>query len=170
MAVTRKVKPTSAPALTILGVDPGLTGALGVVQANRVLACHDMPIEVGTGKRKRVSAAALVHLLAEIVDAYAPSAVALEQVSAMPGQGTSSMFSFGRSLGIVEGVVAALGLGVTYHSPAAWKRRYGLTGRPKDASRAKALELYPKAVPWLKRKKDHGRADAILLAHTRLTQ
>ena len=161
--------PKHAP-LIVLGIDPGLTGAIACVRPHEVLICHDMPIEVGTGKRRRVSAPALVHLMTSLIERFQPHAVAIEQVSARPDQGVASMFAFGRSLGVLEGVVAALGLEVTYHSPAAWKRRYGLTGRPKDASRAKALELYPKAVPWLARKKDHGRADAILLAHTRLIQ
>lgn len=158
------------PLPTVLGIDPGLTGAIVCLRAHEVLICHDMPIEVGTGKRRRVSAPALVHLLSGLIERYQPAAVAVEQVSARPNEGVVSSFSFGRSLGVLEGAVAALGLEITYHSPASWKRRYGLAGRPKDASRAKALELYPKAVPWLKRKKDHGRADAILIAHTRLTQ
>ena len=163
-------KRSRSPSPAIIGIDPGLTGAVICLRANEVLSCHDMPVEVGTGKRRRVSAPALVHLLNSLIERYQPSAAAIEQVSAQPGNGVSSMFSFGRSLGVLEGAIAALGLEVTYHNPTSWKRRYGLTGRPKDASRAKALELYPKAVPWLKRKKDHGRADAILIAHTRLIQ
>ena len=154
--------------LTILGIDPGLTGAIVCLRSHEVLSCHDMPVEAGVGRRRRVCAPALAHLLTSLIERYQPDAVAIEQVSARPDQGVSSMFSFGRSLGVLEGAVAVLGLEMTYHSPVSWKRRYGLTGRPKDASRAKALELYPKAVPWLRRKKDHGRADAILIAHARL--
>jgi crossover junction endodeoxyribonuclease RuvC len=154
----------------VIGIDPGLTGAIVCVRPREVLTCLDMPIETGAANRRRISAPVLVHLLTQLLREYRVDAVALEQVAAMPGQGVSSMFSFGRSLGVVEGAVAALGLEVTYYAPASWKRRYGLTGRTKEASRTRALELYPAAVPWLERKKDHGRADAILLAHTRLTQ
>ena len=67
----------------------------------------------------------------------------------------------------MEGILAALGVPTTYHSPSVWKRRYGLLGRPKDASRTRALELFPAAAGWLTRKLDHGRAEALLLAHLR---
>ncbi|NCC40357.1 MAG: hypothetical protein EOM21_13045 [Gammaproteobacteria bacterium] len=154
----------------VIGIDPGLSGAIVCVRPREVLACLDMPIETGTANRRRISAPVLVHLLTQIVQEHRVTTVALERVAAMPGQGVSSMFSFGRSLGVVEGVVAALGLELSYYSPASWKRRYGLTGRAKEASRTRALELYPAAAEWLERKKDHGRADAILLAHTRLTE
>jgi crossover junction endodeoxyribonuclease RuvC len=88
--------------------------------------------------------------------------VYLERVSAMPGQGVVSMFSFGRSYGAVEAAVSVLGYPLTYITPAVWKRSAGLIGGEKDASRGRVLDLYPDA--GVTRKKDNGRADAILIA------
>ena len=158
------------PEMTAIGIDPGLTGALAFVRAGHVLTCLDMPVETGAGNRRRVSAARLAHLLREQVERHGPCVAALEAVAARPGQGVSSVFSFGRSLGVLEGVLAACAIPVAYYQPTAWKRALGLLGRPKDASLTRALELFPTAAPWLMRKKDHGRADAILLAHRRLTE
>lgn len=157
------------PPSTVIGIDPGLSGALVCIRGAEVLACHDLPVESGVGRRNRLSAPVLTHHLRELLTAHGPCRAALEAVSAMPGQGVSSMFSFGRSLGAVEGVLAALGIAVTYYTPAVWKRSYGLSGRPKDASRTRALELFPSAAGLLTRKKDHGRAEALLLAHLLLS-
>ncbi|MFK0570598.1 hypothetical protein [Endozoicomonas sp.] len=88
--------------------------------------------------------------------------VYLEQVHAMPKQGVTSMFNMGRSFGAIEGVISTINLPLTYITPVTWKRRARLIGKEKDVSRTRALELYP-AAP-LTRKKDHNRADAILIA------
>ena len=89
--------------------------------------------------------------------------VYLEAVGPMPKQGVTSVFSFGRSTGVVEGVVAALGLSLTRTKPQVWKRQAGLLNRGKDASRGRALDLYPHAAQWLARVRDTGRAEAILI-------
>ncbi len=158
-----------SPILTVIGIDPGLSGALVCIREGTVLACLDTPVEHSTGSRNRLSAPVLAFHVQNLLKLYQPSMAALDSVSAMPGQGVSSMFSFGRSLGAVEGILAALGVATTYYTPSVWKRRYGLLGHPKDASRTRALELFPNAAGWLTRKKDHGRADALLLAHLLLT-
>ena len=88
----------------------------------------------------------------------------VEQVGPMPGQGVSSMFSFGYSAGVVSGVLGSLGVNKVMVRPQAWKKAYGLTGRDKDAARTLAIERYPEAAPLLVRKKDVGRADALLIA------
>ena len=88
----------------------------------------------------------------------------IENVHARPGQGVTGMFSLGVSLGSVLGVIAALRLPYTLINPGQWKRRAGLTGKPKDASRARALQLHPELAERLSRKKDHGRAEAVLIA------
>ncbi|MDQ2696926.1 MAG: hypothetical protein M3Z21_16430 [Pseudomonadota bacterium] len=142
-----------------LGVDPGISGALAVLDADGALVDHlHMPIIQG-GKRARVNAAALAQFLAgfqgQRLTAY------VERVGAMPGQGSASMFSFGHSAGVLEGVLAALEIPLELVVPAAWKRHHGLIGRPKDAARARAVHLYP-AAP-LHRKRDAGLADAILI-------
>lgn len=154
----------------VIGIDPGVTGALACVRDGEVLTCLDLPTETGVGNRRRLSVPVLVYRLREILALHGPCVAALESVAARPGQGVSSVFGFGRTLGALEGVLGALEIPVTYYAPSSWKRRYGLLGRPKDASRTKALELFPGAAPWLTRVKDHGRAEAILLAHRRLAE
>lgn len=144
----------------VLGVDPGVSGALAVLDAGGVLVDHlHMPVIQG-GKRARVNAAAVAQFLLGFQDQRLIAYV--EQVGAMPGQGTASMFSFGHAAGTVEGVLAALGIPLELVAPAAWKRYYGLIGKPKDAARARAVQLYPQAP--LSRKKDCALADALLLA------
>lgn len=155
----------------ILGIDPGQTGALALVDSEgEYLALWDMPVtERSSGKGKEVNA----FLLADIVDEAATAAsgqgealdVVIERVGAMPGQGVTSMFNFGRSLGVVEGVIASMGLPYRWALPNRWKRAQGLTGRDKDAARTVAIQRFPEARQELTRKKDIGRADALLIAH-----
>ena len=102
-----------APTLTVIGIDPGLSGALVCIREGTVLACLDTPVEHSTGNRNRLSAPVLAFHVQNLIKLYQPNMAALESVSAMPGQGVSSMFSFGRSLGAVEGILAALGVATT---------------------------------------------------------
>jgi crossover junction endodeoxyribonuclease RuvC len=95
-----------------------------------------------------------------------PSDIVLEIVGAMPGQGVSSMFQFGRGVGMVEGVIAALGLPITYVAPRAWQKAVGARGG-KDGNRLRAVELFPAYASLFARKKDDGRADAALMAFWR---
>lgn len=148
-----------------LGVDPGLTGAVAVLLDGRYHDVLDMPT-VGRGKagRQSVNAAALSQWLRELM-ALNPGAdvvAIVEEVASRPGQGVASMFRFGQSCGVVAGVLAALRIPVVYVTPQRWKRHHGLLGAEKDASRGKAAELYPDAP--LSRKRDQGRADALLMA------
>jgi crossover junction endodeoxyribonuclease RuvC len=148
-----------------IGIDPGLDGALALVLADEAIAVWDMPT-VEDGKSRSVNGYLLADILAEAAEMVgARPSVVIERVSAMPGQGVSSMFNFGRSVGIVEGVVTGAGLPLTRVTPVTWKRRAKLIGKPKDASRAKALELWPEMSGELARKKDCGRADALLIAY-----
>jgi crossover junction endodeoxyribonuclease RuvC len=148
----------------LIAIDPGKSGAIAHLHDDGRFCCvESMPV-VG----KMVDAAGLASALRTLVDAsrrYAvPSTtrIILEQVGAMPGQGVTSMFSFGTSFGIVLGVVAALRLPLELVRPNIWKRDMGL-GKDKEASRLKGLQLFPDASEMLKRKKDEGRAEAILL-------
>lgn len=102
--------------------------------------------------------------LALILNQRRPAQVVIEKVGAMPGQGVSSMFTFGAAYGVCIGAVCGYGAPLAYVTPVSWKRHFRLTGKPKDAARELAIRLYPNAVEFLKRKKDHGLADAILLA------
>ena len=153
-----------------IAIDPGLSGAIAVIKdySFEMLEVFDMPVMPGTGKRHQVNGAELAKILREAKAIHAPVKsneniqVYLERVSAMPGQGVSSMFSFGCSYGIVLGVLAALQYSVTLVTPQSWKKRAGLIGKEKDAARTTAQLLYPAAD--LGRKKDIGRADALLIA------
>ena len=141
-----------------IGIDPGISGAIAILQDDdSLINVYDMPIMAGTGKRQQVNASELVKILSQ-----ANGISYVERVSAMPGQGVSSMFSFGTSYGIVLGVLAALQIPVVLVTPQRWKKIAGLTGKEKDMARTLAQQLYPEAA--LGRKRDIGRADAILIA------
>ena len=146
-----------------LGVDPGASGAIAVLQEDGLLiAVIDMPVvelKVGKAMKRRVSPEILAHVLRP----YAGSVAYLEQVSAMPGQGVSSMFAFGESYGVVRGVLAALGMRTYLVTPGAWKKAMGLNAG-KDGSRAKAIQMWPDRVRDFQRVKDDGRAEASLIA------
>jgi hypothetical protein len=140
----------------ILGVDPGLSGAIAFyfpLTPDRI-AVEDMPVAGG-----EVSGA----LLAEMVVSFQPSLAIIEQVAAGHGWGRSACFNFGRSAGRVDGVLAALAIPIKYVSPNVWKKHYRLS-RDKDESRARALQLFPSCAEHFKRKKDDGRAEAALIA------
>ena len=146
----------------IIGIDPGLTGAVAVIGED--VEVHDIPVMArgkGQGRVKaQVNAAGLVELLDLSVDGGRAD-VYLERVASMPGQGVASMFSMGDTFGCIRGVCAALGYTVYLITPQEWKKAYKL-GSDKEVIRAKAIELYPKAP--LSRKKDHNRAEALLIA------
>ena len=146
----------------ILGIDPGKSGAVAVLGHDGALvAVHDMPI-VGP----IVSAVLLDELVHDYVDPLhdGPSGTAvIEDVHAMPKQGVTSSFSFGRSLGVAEGVLAGNGYSLRYVSPAKWKKALGLTS-DKGVSRRRAIEVWPNRASWFARVKDDGRAEAALIA------
>jgi len=141
-----------------LGIDPGAGGALALLEGDRLLHAADMPTMMLKG-RARVMPGGVVDL---IVD-WKPDQIALEDVAAMPGQGVTSMFSFGRSVGILEGVIAALGYPLVMVRPATWKRAAGVPA-DKDAARLMATRLWPDQAALFTRKRDDGRAEAALLA------
>jgi crossover junction endodeoxyribonuclease RuvC len=147
----------------IIGIDPGITGALFFYSEDGK-EVYDMPImQKSSGKGNQINPYELANLLDQI---YArESKVYLERVNSMPNQGVASMFSFGKSAGIIEGVLAALKIPVVMVTPNKWKKKAGLTGKDKDAARTLAIQLYPDLSDQLSRKKDIGRADAILIAH-----
>ena len=147
----------------ILGIDPGASGALCLLDTElNWLFVHDMPVvEVKRGSRnvRQVQPALLVSLIEQL----SPSSAIVERVSAMPGQGVSSMFAFGRAAGVVEGALAGLGVPYTDVPPATWIKAMGVRGG-KDGARNRAMELWPKQAELFKRVKDDGRADAALIA------
>jgi crossover junction endodeoxyribonuclease RuvC len=150
----------------IIGIDPGVTGAIAFLEDKTFILCavHDMPTMLLGQSKQQVNEAELVKII-NFQLSFPHTiilAVYLERVSAMPGQGVTGMFNFGMSYGSVKGVVAALGLPLMLVSPAVWKRKAGILHNDKDAARVMAQHLYPEAS--LGRKKDVGRADAILIA------
>lgn len=150
----------------IIGIDPGLEGAIAAVGSLGLVAMHDMPVmprsTTGTVKQQ-VNAAGLHALFKDLVAGHDKNEfiVFFERVNAMPKQGSASTFSLGHTAGIIEGVVACFGLAHEIITPQVWKRHFKL-GKDKDESRALAQRLYPEAS--LARKKDHNRGDALLIA------
>lgn len=148
--------------MIVLGIDPGANGALAFLQDGRLLGLVDMPtmtVKRGTREVREVNAPGL----ATVVNAYGADAAYIEQVGAMPGQGVSSMFAFGRAVGVLEGALAAAGIPVTKVPPQTWQRAMRVRGG-KDGARERAMQLFPKHADMFERKKDDGRADAILIA------
>ena len=157
--------PSAQRPARIVGIDPGITGAIAELHGTELHAVHDMPTVTDSTGRQRVNPLGVLDILRQAD----PDLVVLEQVNAMPGSGpgrrtmgAQSMFNFGRGFGVVEASVQALGLPLRFVAPATWKARAGLTRRPKDYARTLALQLYPRAD--LQRRADTGRADAILIA------
>lgn len=143
----------------IVAIDPGKTGAIAHLGNDGSFCCvSDIPVA-----GKRIDAAGLaLFLRTQLVVGPPGVRVIVEEVGAMPGQGVTSMFGFGTSFGIILGVVAALRYPMELVRPAVWKRDMGLS-KDKEASRLKALQLFPDATEMLQRKKDEGRAEALLL-------
>lgn len=149
----------------IISCDPGQTGAIAAMEKGKIIALIDMPCMGRTyGKGQQVDPYSLATSLFELGPSLITEAV-MEQVGAMPGQGSVSMLNFGESIGIVKGVLGALQIPVRFVTPQRWKKAAGLIGKDKDASRTLAIQLHPEIAGELTRKKDIGRADAICIAH-----
>jgi crossover junction endodeoxyribonuclease RuvC len=149
--------------LIIIGIDPGLSGAVVFLNtATHDLDIYDMPtVEVTrNGKKKRELSA---QLLSNILSGHKVTAAYLERVNAMAGQGVSSVFSFGRSSGIVEGILAAFDIPTTLVTPQAWQKAMEVRAG-KDGSRERAMQLFPAHAGMFARVKDDGRSDAALIA------
>jgi crossover junction endodeoxyribonuclease RuvC len=152
--------------VNIAGIDPGLSGAMAIVDEHSVVFVGDLSVlQIPSGKKTRaeLDLASLRALLA----GAAIDHIFIEQVAARPGQGTVSMFRFGQTFGRIEGVVATLQLPYSMILPQRWQKLIGCGPSP-DAARQRAGQLYPEIAPKLTRKKDGGRADAILIARAGL--
>jgi len=149
----------------IIGIDPGQTGAICKMVDNFVVDLKDMPTCAKLhGKGQEINAAELASIIMEMKSGYQRSEVIIEQVGAMPGNGGTGMFGFGDSFGVIRGVCGALQLPIHRVRPNWWKKKAGLIGKEKDAARTMAIQLHPEVADMLTRKKDTGRADAILIA------
>ncbi len=151
--------------MKIIGIDPGLSGAIAVLEDIKVLSLFEMPVMAEGKKNKRqLNSAQLVNIIKENTNEDEEVAVIVEQVNAMPGQGVTSMFNFGQTFGAIKGVCAALGLPIFFVRPSKWKKHFELINSSKDASRTKVIEMYPSFSKQLAKKKDVNKSDAILIA------
>ena len=161
--------------MKIIGIDPGLSGAIAILENNKVLNIFDIPVmSEGKKNKRQLNSALLVSLLRENLINNEEVAVVVEQVNAMPGQGVTSMFNFGQTFGAIKGICAALNLPIFFVRPSKWKKHFELINSSKDSSRTKAIEMYPKLSNQLTKKKDVNKSDAILIARffseTRFTE
>ncbi len=153
-----------------IGIDPGASGAVAVFSpggknSDEILDIVDMPafaIKRGTREVRHVDPAGLARILA--MHAGAITYACIEKVGAMPGQGTASMFAFGRAAGVIEGALAALQMRYDLVAPQVWQRAMRVVGG-KDGARQRASQLFPRQAGLFARVKDDGRADAALLAY-----
>mgnify|MGYP001186789822 CR=1 FL=1 len=151
--------------MKIIGIDPGLSGAIAILENNKVLSIFEIPVmSEGKKNKRQLNSAQLVKLLKDNISKNEEVSVVVEQVNAMPGQGVTSMFNFGQTFGSIKGICAALNLPIFYVRPAKWKKHFELINSSKDASRTKVIEMYPSISTRLSRKKDVNKADAILIA------
>ena len=151
--------------MKIIGIDPGLSGAIAFLENNKVLGIFDMPVmSEGKKNKKQLNSAQLVNIFKENMNNEEETIVVVEQVNAMPGQGVTSMFNFGQTFGAIKGVCAALNLPIFFVRPSKWKKYFELLNSSKDASRTKVIEMYPKLSNQLTKKKDVNKSDAILIA------
>jgi len=137
----------------ILGIDPGVTGGIAYLYPDGRVVAEDIPVAGGEVD---------VDSLAARIRTYRPCMAVIERAGAMPGQGVSSTFKFGAAYGALRAVVAALEIPQHIVGPAVWKRHFSLD-KDKERSRALAIRLWP-GTGWFSRKKDHGRAEAALIA------
>ena len=153
--------------MLIIGIDPGITGAISVLENKKVIEVYDTPTMIDGKKNKRqVNGAQVTNIIKENLnkDKDKEVVVVVENVNAMPGQGVTSMFNFGQSFGVIKGICSALSLPIYFVRPAKWKKHFNLIKTNKDASRTKVIQIYPEISSKLSRKKDSNKADAILIA------
>jgi len=151
--------------MRIIGIDPGLSGAIAILEDSKIKELFDMPVMADGKKNKRqLNSALLVKLIKDNIKDLENTIMVVEQVNAMPGQGVTSMFNFGQTFGAIKGICAALGLPIFFVRPAKWKKHFELINSSKDASRTKAIEMYPSISEQLSKKKDVNKSDAILIA------
>tara|TARA_B100000427_G_C15385135_1_gene540698 strand:- start:167 stop:655 length:489 start_codon:yes stop_codon:yes gene_type:complete len=150
--------------MRIIGIDPGLSGGIAILDDLKIFDLFDMPIMAeGKKNKNQLNSAQLVNIIKKNIISGSTSVI-VEQVGAMPGQGVTSMFNFGQTFGSIKGICAALNLPIFFVRPAKWKKHFELINSSKDSSRTKVIEMYPSVSEKLSRKKDVNKADAILIA------
>jgi len=151
--------------MKIFGIDPGVSGAICVLKEGKILEVYEMPTMIDGKKNKRqVNGAEVTNIFLKELNKENAAKVVVEHVTAMPGQGVTSMFNFGQSFGVLKGICAALKLPIYFVRPVKWKKHFNLIKTNKDASRTKVIEIFPYISSKISRKKDSNKADSILIA------
>jgi len=153
--------------MLIIGIDPGISGAICFFEKGKVKDIMDMPtMSEGKKNKKQINGRQIFTEISLRIKSYSKEeiSVVVEQVSAMPGQGVTSMFNFGQSFGLIKGICFAMELPIFYVRPTKWKKYFDLINSAKDASRTKVIEMFPQISHLLSKKKDSNKADAILIA------
>ena len=153
--------------MLIIGIDPGISGSICFFQDGVIQDVVEMPTMIeGKKNKKQVNGSQIFNEISEKIKKMDKKniKVVIEHVTAMPGQGVTSMFNFGQSFGILKGICSAMQLSVYFVRPAKWKKYFNLINSEKDASRTRAIEIFPYYSSHLSRKKDSNKADAILIA------
>ena len=153
--------------MLVIGIDPGISGSICFFQDGKIIDVVEMPTMIeGKKNKKQVNGSQILNEISSRITKIDKKdiKVVIEQVSAMPGQGVTSMFNFGQSFGILKGICSAMQLPMYFVRPAKWKKYFNLINSEKDASRTRAIEVFPYFSSQLSRKKDSNKADAILIA------
>jgi len=154
--------------MLIIGIDPGVSGSICFFEDGKILDVIEMPtMNEGKKNKKQVNGAQIYNEITKRVNNNFDSnniRVVIEHVTAMPGQGVTSMFNFGQSFGILKGICSAMQIPMFFVRPAKWKKYFNLINSEKDASRTRAIEIFPYFSSQLSKKKDSNKADAILIA------
>ena len=153
--------------MLIIGIDPGISGSICFLDNGKILDVIEMPIMTdGKKNKKQVNGSQVYNEISKRIKQFEKNQirVVIEHVSAMPGQGVTSMFNFGQLFGILKGICTAMQLPMYFVRPAKWKKYFNLLNSEKDASRTRAIEIFPYFSSQLSRKKDSNKADAILIA------
>ncbi len=153
--------------MLIIGIDPGISGSICFFEDGKILDVIEMPtMNEGKKNKRQVNGAQIYNEITDRINKLRKQdvRVVVEQVSAMPGQGVTSMFNFGQSFGIIKGICSAMQLPLYFVRPTKWKKYFNLIKSEKDASRTRAIEIFPYFSSQLSKKKDSNKADAILIA------
>ena len=153
--------------MLIIGIDPGINGAICFFKNGTIIELLDMPtMSVGKKNKSQVNGSQIFNEVQKVTlnENKKEVLAVIEQVSAMPGQGVTSMFNFGQSFGVLKGVFSAMQIPMDFVTPVKWKKFFNLINTNKDSSRTKAIEIFPYISSKLSRKKDANKADAILIA------
>ena len=153
--------------MLIIGIDPGISGAICFFENGEIKEVIEMPTMADGKKNKRqINGSQTYNEISQRIKNISKKDifVVIEQVSAMPGQGVTSMFNFGQSFGVLKGICSAMQLSTFFIRPVKWKKYFNLIKSEKDASRTKVIEIFPYISSYLSKKKDSNKADAILIA------